>query len=89
MNQNTTTPPVTANLKYSPKAFEKIIEKMGTDAGLISRVKIEVWGVFEGKAIEILRTYMSPDRREKAEKTASRMIFTGPREDLLKIGVAV
>ena len=89
MNKNTTTPPAIANLKYCPRTFEKIIEKMGTDMGLISRVKVEVWAEFEGKAIEILRTYMSPDRRDKVEKTASRMIFTGPREDLLKIGVAL
>ena len=89
MNKNTTTPPAIANLKYCPKTFETIIARMGNDMGLISQVKVEVWAEFEGKAVEILRTYMSPERRDKVEKNASRMIFTGSREDLRKLGVAV
>lgn len=79
----------TANLRYTPKSFEKIISRMGTDLGLISRVKIEVWAEYEGKAIELLRTYMSPERREQVEKCAARMIFTGPRTDLIKLGLGV
>lgn len=86
MNTNAT-PPVIANLEYSPKNFEKIIYAMGEDYSLLHNIHIEVWAELRDKAVELMRDYIAPEKRAKINYKGSRMIFRGAPESLKRIGV--